>query len=148
MIQRQALDMVSKLIGLPAWGPQVGPAGMTLQFGRKSVVAGVEEGDLSLWIKCEVKISGEGLVYVSRRWPTPENIKEQNQYFESAAVLKAGIDERNNSLRVLLRGERLLSVYPAHDLEAGCWILFDHTMQPSRRCLALFDSIEIEEEQT
>ncbi len=42
-------------------------------------------------------------------------------------IIKAGVDERNNSLRLLLHEDVLLSVYPAEKEDDGCWLLFDRT---------------------
>jgi len=136
--------MVSKLEGLSVWQPLAGPCGITLQFGSKHIARGfLEEGVSSLWAKCEIKVSGKGVVYFSRSWPTKQDQKKFDELLVSSGVLKADIDDKNNSLRLLLGENKLLSVYPAPDAQQGCWLLYDHTQVPTRRCLATAQSIEV-----
>jgi hypothetical protein len=147
MICPTATEMVSKLEGLSVWQPLAGPCGITLEFGTKHIVRGIlEEGTFSLWAKCEIKVSGKGVVFFARSWPTKQDQAKFNELLVSSAVLKADIDDRNNSLRLLLGKNKLLSVYPPRSTQQGCWLLYDHTEEPTRRCLATAQSIEVTRE--
>lgn len=144
MINPDAIEMMSRLEGLPIWGPLVGPWGMTLQFGSRQVVRGdLEEGEFTSWARCEIKLSGEGIVYFPRVLPAEPDQGKLSVLIMNSSVIKAAVDEKDTSLRLLLGENKLLSVYPSPTTLENCWLLFDHTRKPTVRCIATAKSIEV-----
>jgi hypothetical protein len=60
---------------------------------------------------------------------------------EQKPVLRAGFDQKNNSLRLLFDEEMLLSVYPGTREEALFWSLFDNSVSPSEILVVCSESI-------
>ena len=128
MTDTSLIETVSKLEGLPAWEPLIGPCGFMLQFGSKRIVLNrIDEGDFTLWAQCDIKVSGHGKLYYPRCWPVEEDQEMLESFLITPAVIKAAVDERDNSLRLLLHENVLLSVFPAENEDDGCWLLYDHT---------------------
>ncbi len=145
MTDTSLIETVSKLEGLPAWEPLIGPCGITLEFGSKlNIFKGLESGDFSLWAQCEIKVSGHGKLRYPRCYPVKEDQELLDPFIITPAIMKAAVDEKDNSLRLLLHEDVLLSVYPAENEDDGCWLLFDHTQTYTRTYIVTRREIRIE----
>src|SRR4030095_4791834 len=108
----------------------IGPGGMTLDFGDRLERNRTVTGELSLWITTQFRVVCNKQLVLKMDYPIEENFTLLQPIFEGKLVSRVGIDTDDNSLRLLMDGNCLLSAFPGTASSDLSWIYTDHRRSP------------------
>lgn len=127
-----ATYLVRRLVGLDAWDVLTGPAGASIQFGPLlEDNHSYRVGQYSVWIKCPIKLMQHGRSLLPEDLPDELRPGTLHSVLDGSRVLRAAIDPRDWSLRLLFSERVLLSCFPREVDTDECWIVFDHSTKPA-----------------
>ncbi len=139
-----AKAFAERLVGLKAWGVLIGPAGMTIDFGRERLAdPNRKRGEYSVWLQCQVRLHNQKKeLLFDTCYPVPEDFECLRLFINGTVVTQAWVDERNSSLRIVLSDQVLLSAYPWTKETGKSWTFFDNTDREASYCTVCVNEYE------
>ena len=132
-------SLLSRLLGLKTWGLKITVLGMTIEIGPE---VASERGEWSIWVKTRTRVAAARKRVVDVDYPTADRTDVLTRFLSEKTVIRAGLDDSNNSLRILLAPETLLSVFPGPAESESPWILFDNRGGPDTSLIVYSDRFE------
>ena len=142
-MDRKVESFLARLEGVVVTRVEAMFAGVHVHFGPLVYRShyGRERGTFLLWIQTGLGVVQNKGVLLAASFPEEAESEVLRTLIEQKPVLRAGFDQKNNSLRLLFDEEMLLSVYPGTREEALFWSLFDNSVSPSEILVVCSESI-------
>jgi hypothetical protein len=115
---------LSRLEGSPCWGFLVGPGGVTFEIGKEIQQEGTTRGDYTIWIRTRFRIVVDKKLVLHADFPTKDHLPVLEDLLQNKSITKVAIDPLDNSLRMLINENCLLSAFPGPANSDMPWILF------------------------
>lgn len=123
--------LLSQIVGLPLWKLIVSPAGMTMDFGGEHDLGkGYSCGEFCIWVECRLRLVIARKEVFGTGFPLEREGDEIRSLIQNLAITRTGIDDRDNSLRLMLSEKVLLSAYPGTRASECGWRFQDWRTEP------------------
>jgi hypothetical protein len=124
--------LISMLEDRRCWGIRISAGGMTFEIGSEYEQEGTLRGDFTVWVRTRFRVVINKEIVLRGDYPVTEQESEWTNLIDGKTITRASIDPSNNSLRLLLGADCLLSVFPSPAGENLPWVIFENNPSPPR----------------
>jgi hypothetical protein len=115
---------------------------MTFDIGNEIEKEGVTRGEYTIWIRTRLRIVVDKKLVLHADFPTKDHLPVLEDLLQNKSITKVAIDPLDNSLRMLIGENCLLSAFPGPASSELPWILFRNTPDSRGYLLVNQDSFE------